>query len=43
MVVARPTRLKFKSGFWNPGNFNFWNPESSALESVMQLKNPESH
>ena len=38
MVVARPTRLKFKSGFWNPGNFNLWNPESWALESVIQLK-----
>ena len=43
MVLARPTRLNFKphvvgSRFCNPGNFNLWNLESWALESVIQLK-----
>ena len=32
-----------ESGFWNPGNFCLWNPQSLASESRIQLKNPESH
>ena len=24
--------------FWNPGNFCWWNPESWAVEFVIQLK-----
>ena len=33
------------AGFWNTGNFCWWNPESWALEFVIQLKeirNPAS-
>ena len=27
----------------NPGNFGLWNPESTALESGIQLMDPESN
>ena len=26
------------TGFWNPGNFCWWNPEFRAVEFVIQLK-----
>ena len=36
-VISR-IRRTFACGIWNPENVFFWNPESWALESAIQLK-----
>lgn len=30
-------------GFWNPGNFCFWNPESTTMGSGIQIKESRIH
>ena len=46
LTIDRPSKVfsrirkTFSHGIWNPGNVFFWNPESWALESGIQLKEP---